>query len=95
MDTASTVSKKHNIDTITLDGDQVSKRGALTGGFIDKKRSKLKFFDELKQAKARHAEILVEQKRAKEAAQSIIPPHTILCLPLIVLHTYVHWLMLM
>lgn len=32
------VSKKHNLDTITLDGDKVSSRGTLTGGYTDPSR---------------------------------------------------------
>lgn len=33
--------RSHNLDAITLDGDQVNKKGALTGGFIDRKRSRI------------------------------------------------------
>ncbi|KAE9415025.1 hypothetical protein Angca_008256 [Angiostrongylus cantonensis] len=33
--------RSEGFDCVTLDGDQISKRGALTGGYIDTKRSKL------------------------------------------------------
>ena len=38
---ASLCSKKYKVDCVTLDGDQVSRRGALSGGFVDTKRSRL------------------------------------------------------
>lgn len=43
----STFSKKYNLDTITLDGDQCSRRGALTGGFIDSRISRLGSYNRL------------------------------------------------
>ncbi|KAH6661923.1 RecF/RecN/SMC N terminal domain-containing protein [Plectosphaerella plurivora] len=33
--------KSHGVDAITLDGDQANKRGAMTGGYIDPKKSRL------------------------------------------------------
>ena len=38
---ASICAKKHKVDCVTLDGDQVGKRGALTGGFHDSRKSRL------------------------------------------------------
>jgi len=35
------ISKRHNVDTVTLRGDQVNKRGALTGGFVKHKAARL------------------------------------------------------
>ena len=35
------LSRAHGFDCITLDGDQVNKRGAFTGGFIDARRSRM------------------------------------------------------
>ena len=41
METATQIARTQNLDCITLDGDQVSRRGALTGGFYDTRRSRL------------------------------------------------------
>eukprot|EP00850_Spirogloea_muscicola_P019286 SM000187S03903 [mRNA] locus=s187:97887:106614:- [translate_table: standard] len=42
IDTATSVSKTSDLDCITMEGDQVTKKGAMTGGFHDHRRSKLK-----------------------------------------------------
>ncbi|CAI5445487.1 unnamed protein product [Caenorhabditis angaria] len=38
--------RKEGFDCVTLDGDQLSRRGALTGGFIDTKRNKLEIHNQ-------------------------------------------------
>ncbi|RZC53641.1 hypothetical protein C5167_012493 [Papaver somniferum] len=49
LDVATTVAKVDGLDCITLEGDQVSKKGGMTGGFYDHRRSKLKYMDAVKQ----------------------------------------------
>lgn len=52
------VSRKHGLDTITLDGDKVSSRGTLTGGYQDPARFvRLKFADLMRQARANIASL--------------------------------------
>lgn len=41
MEVATQIARTQNLDCITLDGDQVSRRGALTGGYYDNRRSRL------------------------------------------------------
>lgn len=41
MDKASYYAKNANVDCITLEGDQVSRKGTLTGGYYDSRRSRL------------------------------------------------------
>ncbi|PVD29603.1 hypothetical protein C0Q70_08858 [Pomacea canaliculata] len=41
MEVATQIARTQNLDCITLDGDQVSRRGALTGGYYDTRRSRL------------------------------------------------------
>eukprot|EP00591_Stephanopyxis_turris_P001553 CAMPEP_0195512374 /NCGR_PEP_ID=MMETSP0794_2-20130614/4351_1 /TAXON_ID=515487 /ORGANISM="Stephanopyxis turris, Strain CCMP 815" /LENGTH=1145 /DNA_ID=CAMNT_0040640147 /DNA_START=40 /DNA_END=3477 /DNA_ORIENTATION=+ len=41
VDAASTFSASHSMDAITLDGDLVSRKGALVGGYVDVTKSKL------------------------------------------------------
>ncbi|RDX88342.1 Structural maintenance of chromosomes protein 3, partial [Mucuna pruriens] len=49
LDVASRVARTDGLDCITLDGDQVSKKGSMTGGFYDHRRSRLKFMNIIKQ----------------------------------------------
>nr|QIC49990.1 structural maintenance of chromosomes protein 3 [Actinia equina] len=41
LDVAAQFAKSENLDCITLEGDQVSRRGALTGGYYDTRKSRL------------------------------------------------------
>jgi len=50
VDVASTWSAQCNMDAITLDGDLCSRKGSLTGGYVDHSKSRLKANSELKQA---------------------------------------------
>jgi structural maintenance of chromosome 3 (chondroitin sulfate proteoglycan 6) len=45
LDVATRVARTDGLDCITLEGDQVSKKGGMTGGFYDYRRSKLKFMN--------------------------------------------------
>ncbi|KAL4188470.1 hypothetical protein AMTRI_Chr08g160350 [Amborella trichopoda] len=49
LDVATKTAKTHGLDCITLEGDQVSKKGAMTGGFYDYRRSKLKLMSIIRQ----------------------------------------------
>ncbi|KAK9141612.1 hypothetical protein Syun_011012 [Stephania yunnanensis] len=49
LDVATKVARTDGLDCITLEGDQVSKKGGMTGGFYDYRRSKLKFMDIIRQ----------------------------------------------
>nr|POE68624.1 structural maintenance of chromosomes protein 3 [Quercus suber] len=45
LDVATRVARTDGLDCITLEGDQVSKKGGMTGGFYDYRRSKLKYMN--------------------------------------------------
>lgn len=49
LDVATKVARTDGLDCITLEGDQVSKKGGMTGGFYDHRRSKLKFMNMIRQ----------------------------------------------
>ncbi|XP_042497840.1 structural maintenance of chromosomes protein 3 [Macadamia integrifolia] len=49
LDVATRVARNDGLDCITLEGDQVSKKGGMTGGFYDYRRSKLKFMNIIRQ----------------------------------------------
>lgn len=49
---AAAIASSHNFHTITLAGDQVNKKGALTGGYADSKTSRLQAHQEIRAARA-------------------------------------------
>lgn len=55
--------KSHGINTITLDGDKVDRKGALTGGYHDVRRSRI---EAIKNVTTWRAKYDAEDKRAKE-----------------------------
>ncbi|KAL7127032.1 hypothetical protein ABFS83_14G226900 [Erythranthe nasuta] len=49
LDVATRVARTDGLDCITLEGDQVNKKGGMTGGYYDYRRSKLKFMSIIRQ----------------------------------------------
>ncbi|XP_024525303.1 structural maintenance of chromosomes protein 3-like [Selaginella moellendorffii] len=63
LDVATNFARSADLDCITMEGDQVSKKGGMTGGFYDHRRSKLKYMTIVKEnARAIH---LKEQELEK------------------------------
>ncbi|CAH2060877.1 unnamed protein product [Thlaspi arvense] len=50
LNVATRVAKSDGLDCITLEGDQVSRKGGMTGGFYDHRRSKLRFMNTITQS---------------------------------------------
>ncbi|RIA90233.1 chromosome segregation protein sudA [Glomus cerebriforme] len=48
LNVAATLAKSHDLDGITLDGDRVDRKGALTGGYLDVRRRRLEAATNLK-----------------------------------------------
>jgi structural maintenance of chromosome 3 (chondroitin sulfate proteoglycan 6) len=61
--------KSHGINTITLDGDKVDRKGALTGGYHDVRRSRI---EAIKNVTTWRAKFDAEDKRAKEVKATIL-----------------------
>jgi structural maintenance of chromosome 3 (chondroitin sulfate proteoglycan 6) len=61
--------KSHGINTITLDGDKVDRKGALTGGYHDIRRSRI---EAIKNVTTWRAKFDTEDKRAKEVKAAIV-----------------------
>ncbi|KAJ7273514.1 structural maintenance of chromosome protein 3 [Mycena haematopus] len=61
--------KSHGINTITLDGDKVDRKGALTGGFHDVKRSRI---DAVKSVTSWRTKWEAEDARSKEVKAAIL-----------------------
>jgi structural maintenance of chromosome 3 (chondroitin sulfate proteoglycan 6) len=60
--------RSHGIDTITLDGDRVDRKGALSGGYHDVRRSRLSAIKSVTQWRARRE---LESARSKELKAEI------------------------
>jgi structural maintenance of chromosome 3 (chondroitin sulfate proteoglycan 6) len=61
--------KSHGINTITLFGDKVDRKGALTGGYHDVRRSRLEAIKNVTNWKARYEE---ESRKSKEVKAGIL-----------------------
>lgn len=71
LDVATKVARADGLDCITLEGDQVSKKGGMTGGFYDHRRSKLKFMNIIRQDTQSIGEKEQELERVKIKLQEI------------------------
>lgn len=65
---AAELSREHGVDCVTLEGDQVNKRGAMTGGFMDTSRSRIDAARYLREAQIELAEI---EPKASELRTSV------------------------
>ncbi|KAG0197226.1 Structural maintenance of chromosomes protein 3 [Mortierella sp. GBA30] len=54
LEAAATYSKSYNLDGITLDGDRIDRKGALTGGFQDTRNSRVKAIKSIKSFNAKY-----------------------------------------
>lgn len=66
---ASTFARQHNFNTITLAGDQVNKKGALTGGYIDQKKSRLEIRSEIKLLQEKYNQISSKSETIKKSIE--------------------------
>ena len=71
VDVASTWSARSSMDAITLDGDLCSRRGALTGGFVDVSKSRLRAHYDLKEAEETLKALETEQREMKEKTTAV------------------------
>uniref|UniRef100_A0A915E1G9 Uncharacterized protein n=1 Tax=Ditylenchus dipsaci TaxID=166011 RepID=A0A915E1G9_9BILA len=62
----SRVSKNESFDCVTLEGDQVSRRGPITGGYIDVKKSKLELAKKIRTLNAQRNELLERIEQTSE-----------------------------
>lgn len=61
--------KSHGINTITLDGDKVDRKGALTGGYHDVRRSRIEAIKAVTSWKSKHS---ADDKRLQEVKRTIV-----------------------
>ncbi|KAL4254273.1 SMC family protein [Abortiporus biennis] len=60
--------KSHGINTITLDGDKVDRKGALTGGFYDLRRSRIEAINQVANWKNKYT---ADEQRLREVTATI------------------------
>ncbi|KAL4578673.1 hypothetical protein LXL04_014802 [Taraxacum kok-saghyz] len=72
LDVATRVARTDGLDCITVEGDQVSKKGGMTGGFYDKRRSKLKFMNLIRQNALSITEKEKELQNVRSELQDIL-----------------------
>lgn len=63
--------KSHGINTITLDGDKVDRKGALTGGYHDVRRSRLEAINSVKTLKTKFTSASEELKETTAKIQQL------------------------
>lgn len=65
LEIAGAFTRSHNLNSITLDGDKYDRKGSLTGGYHDVRRSRLDAIKTLKQWQAKHEEDTTGLKEAR------------------------------
>ena len=68
LTTAAAYVKSHGINTITLDGDKVDRKGSLTGGYHDVRRSRIEAIKSVKNWRTKYD---TEKARSQEVKASI------------------------
>ncbi|KAF9303180.1 Structural maintenance of chromosomes protein 3 [Mortierella antarctica] len=68
LEIAATYSKSYNLNGITLDGDRVDRKGALTGGYLDTRNSRL---NSIKSIKSFNAKFQAAMERCQAVKQEI------------------------
>lgn len=71
VEIATKLSASNGIDCVTMDGDQVNKQGAMTGGYIDLSRGKIEAARELRQEQEELARLQPESVIARNEAADI------------------------
>uniref|UniRef100_A0A3Q2PGX2 Structural maintenance of chromosomes protein 3 n=1 Tax=Fundulus heteroclitus TaxID=8078 RepID=A0A3Q2PGX2_FUNHE len=61
MEVSTQLARAFTMDCITLEGDQVSHRGALTGGYYDTRKSRLELQKDMRKAEEELAELEIDQ----------------------------------
>jgi hypothetical protein len=72
LDVGNNTARNHNLDCVTLDGDQVNKKGAMTGGYHDSRSSRLKLIKAIKTGMQKQQELMEELKTVKASIQNIL-----------------------
>ncbi|GAA5841478.1 hypothetical protein JCM11251_007154 [Rhodosporidiobolus azoricus] len=66
LEIAGAYTRSHNLNSITLDGDKYDRKGSLTGGYHDVRRSRLDAVKQLKGAQKKDEELSGSKKEVKD-----------------------------
>ena len=69
--TAAAYSRRHNINCVTLDGDQVNRRGAISGGYNETSKSRIIAMKKVKESLATVAELSEELAQRKAETETL------------------------
>lgn len=71
--------KEYRMDCVTLDGDLFSRKGALSGGYVDVQKSRLRAFEgkkkaetDYRQAEERHRSLYAKAKQAEQDVNNVV-----------------------
>ncbi|PVF93473.1 putative SMC3 [Serendipita vermifera] len=70
LNLAAKYARSHDLNTITVEGDKVDRKGALTGGYHDIRRSRMEGINVYKHWKAKHTE---ESERSVQLKSELVP----------------------
>jgi structural maintenance of chromosome 3 (chondroitin sulfate proteoglycan 6) len=70
LNLAAKYARSHDLNTITVEGDRVDRKGALTGGYHDIRRSRMEGINAYKHWKAKHTE---ESERSAKLKSELVP----------------------
>ncbi|GJP45295.1 hypothetical protein CLOM_g4699 [Closterium sp. NIES-68] len=73
LSVAADVARSGSFDCITLEGSQVERKGAMTGGHYDPRRSRLRLMQTVRESNRRVGELQQELRQVKAAMQDILP----------------------
>jgi structural maintenance of chromosome 3 (chondroitin sulfate proteoglycan 6) len=65
LESASNVARMHKMNCVTLEGDQINAKGALTGGYHDARTSRLRATRDLKQLKQQLQQLQDKHQKTK------------------------------
>ncbi|QDZ18462.1 structural maintenance of chromosomes protein [Chloropicon primus] len=71
IDLASEVALSANLNCVTLDGDQASHKGSLTGGYYEERHSKLENMKQLKEIRSKFDTLSADSEKLKEDISSV------------------------
>ncbi len=66
LEVAGAYTRSHNLNTITLEGDKYDRKGALTGGYHDSRKSRLDAIKTAKQWRTTYDDVLAQQRELQQ-----------------------------
>jgi len=71
LETGSDIARTHDYNTITLEGDRVDRKGLLTGGFMDRKHSRLAAANQVNEVELKMDEQCSRSNRLKMEVSAV------------------------